>query len=214
MDDSKSYFLNRRDFLRGAAVAAGAAAFGLAVPRSAWADEPATPPTTPPATCLAFWTGEAFVDPRTLLYVDEPLFVRGARVVIGAYHLPKGATAQLHFIDGHYAFNQENVLTTQQYYAWNAGGAGTHKVSFNMPVDVAGGITLSAEVYSQPGQAEYYFLTATGLAGAPVLVPGDYVLAAGSPDWSSYALINGQVVHTVTGAAANFEYVTIDIAHG
>jgi hypothetical protein len=201
--DNNRISINRRDFLRGATVIAGAAMLGLDS-ASAWADTSATPAS------LAYWDA-GFVNPVGA--TPERAFANAsANVHITGHHVPRGQSHQISAINAYYAYMLDGQLVDAPFYAWDTTMLVTG-TTFKMPTTQRNGILLTMELTSQPGTPLSFPFTVDPAQSWPKLRSGTYALAVGSPNWPAYSLLNGAIVKpSGTGTAlADFEYILIKI---
>jgi hypothetical protein len=205
--------MDRREFLRGAAVLAGSLALGWKSPAEA-----ATKAHTTGAS-LAFWDGRRIVRASRIQASADSLNGRGARVIIHGHSVPAGqASCAIRGINAHFTAEQENSTISVPFHAWSASYHTSHKAAFTMPVDADRGLLFSVEHAGKTAAEERFTLSASGNTGDTALRPGTYIVAAGQPNWAGCRLIEDDgrqtLVRTALGAArpADFEYVLITVS--
>ena len=215
MNDIEPVLIPRREFLRGATLLAAAAMLGLETAGEA----AASPVAAASLTTLAFWSGIKFIDPSSFPAGDASLTAGGVRVKIHGHCVPSGSDGMLlHVLKVHYAVPVNGRLTDQPYYAWVATTQRGKDSTLRAPVGLAAGLLFSVDLNSAKSAEEYYFLGAGKTASQAKLLPGDYVVAAGAPDWRGCRIVERNGVSSIVRDAGsgstpvNFEYLLITVS--
>lgn len=221
--------IDRRNFLKSAAVLAGAVVLDIPLQARATAAggsgnviAPAAN-ATPSATTISYWNQKLFVDPGKIVSGDASLLQTGVHVSIHDHFVPAGSESILNAcipvfaVPGAAAPGTSNLLP---FYAWSATSSPHSSSCFFAPVSIIKGLGFSIETIAVYGTLEPYFLSVDSVVNTAKLRVGTYAVAAGSPDWRGYSLVTGKGGSRVlgpggkSGSPPNFEYLLITITKG
>lgn len=198
--------LRRRDFLRAAALLAGATTLGLETYGHA---APATDKAARPATSLAFWDGVRFRSPvASAEDHTQRLSEAGARITLYGHHRPNpSARATLRAVIAHFAVPMNGRIEDVPFHAWaSIPHHDSHQSVFTMPVDRTRGLHFTAALDTG---AERHILD------GPSLRAGTYLLAVGGPNLSGCRLDTARRVvvrRTLSGPQpVAFEYLLLKV---
>ncbi len=203
--------MDRRDVLRGAAAVAATAVVGL----SRGSADAATPSVSKSATTIAYWNGASFVNPASVAPADPSVFGKGARITVIGYSNPNPSSPpNLKALKARFAIQTTNGTQDVPFLSWVSFPYSIRRSKFKMPVAPVQGLVFSVD--SAANGDEYYYLSLNASAGSVGLRTGTYIIASGSPDWTSCHITkkNGVPVVMRGKLAANFEYLPIMIDHG
>ena len=236
MNNHKPAVLGRRQFLKSAAILAGAAAFDL--PQQARAlvgagDHSVALRLTDAnigcrsqgATSLAYWNGRTFVDPRLMARGDRSLMESGVSVLLHDHYVPNGASPVLSACSPIFHIEADGDTIPVPFCAWSVSSSKPRNSRFYMPVVSSSGILLQFQALEANGRAESHFLSVGDELNSPKLRCGTYAIVAsaltavgygrrnGVPDWRGHSLLEENGAKRISRACenANFEYLLMTV---
>jgi hypothetical protein len=196
--------LDRREFLRGAAVMTIAVGFGLGSPPCAAAGPPQA------HTTLALWSRDRWIDPASLPEGSDALASAIVAVTFHGHSIPEGAAPVLHAVKAYYAIQGARGPQDIPMYAW---APSAQRTTIRIPAAPGRGVMLSAELFAPRGAEDFHCLLSGHASGRPKLTEGTYILAAGAPN-----LARVRLVDTPDGPALanpespiSFEYLLVTV---
>ena len=220
MNEIKTTALDRREFLRGAALLTASVALGVgAQSKSAAASEAENhaAPGNAAHTSLALWSRAGLINPAILAAGNPDLAHADVKVVIHGHFVPAGAAPVLHVLKTHYAVTVNGQVRDTPVYAWVA-APGAKDAVVRIPVAPGAGVLFSVELSAPQGSEDFYFLAAGSAPGRPKLTVGTYVLVAGTPALAGVRLIShghaAALTHSTSAgdSPVYFEYLLITIS--
>jgi hypothetical protein len=208
MKTNNSNLLNRRGFLKGAALLGGAAAMDVwPMPRAG-----ASTAAGHWLTTLSYVSDDGLVDAGTLPFGDFSLVGSGVLVTIENYGLPDGTEPLFRGFVGVFMVENGSESESIPFYAW-VPTTPVKRARFFMPVSPTNGISFSILTNNSQFPVESYYL-ATDASHKAKLRTGMYVISSRPPATAFAPKRDGGSVRLVgtSDEAPYFEHLLIDIA--
>ncbi|MEO7717703.1 MAG: twin-arginine translocation signal domain-containing protein [Capsulimonas sp.] len=205
MNGTETTMLDRREFLRGAAVMTIAAGLGFGSPPRAAAGPPQA------HTTLALWSRDRWIDPASLPSGSEALASAVVAVTFHGHSIPEGAAPVLHAVKAYYAIQSARGPQDIPMYAW---APSAQRTTIRIPAAPGRGVMLSAELFAPRGAEDFHFLLSGHASGRPKLTEGTYILAAGEPNLAGVRLTGTPSRPAIADEATPipFEYLLVTVA--